>query len=194
MIDDGLKFSYHISSIAGRLSRSVGIMYRLSSFIPKKCLRMIYFSIFYYHFIYCIVNWGRGSAVCLNRIRSLQSRAIKLFSVDQSTNLFRDNYLLTFNNIINYFTVLKFYKIIFINESNYFKNKVYSLLPAHHYNTRNNDFITFNVPHYNKSLSQRFFLYNAVISFNLLPSCFKIKFSSLDAFKRQLKKHYMFNL
>ena len=50
-IDDQLKFSYHVDSVARKLSRSAGAIYRMSSIAPASVLLTLYYSLFYPHVI-----------------------------------------------------------------------------------------------------------------------------------------------
>ena len=53
-LDDRLNFNEHVSY----LSKTVGIMYKMSCFLPPHILKMLYFSLFYSQLIYCINVWG----------------------------------------------------------------------------------------------------------------------------------------
>jgi len=51
--DEQLTFNKHISHICAKLSRANYLLRRVSNFISPKCLRMLYFSLFHSHLLYC---------------------------------------------------------------------------------------------------------------------------------------------
>ena len=57
-LDDRLNFNDHVSYLLKKLSKTVGIMYKMSCFLPPHILRMLYFSLFYSQLNYCINVWG----------------------------------------------------------------------------------------------------------------------------------------
>ena len=79
-IDSNLKFDEHISYICGKVSKSIGILYRIRSCVPKDILRSIYFSIIQPYYIYCLPVFGATYNVHLRPLRLLQKRAIRLIS------------------------------------------------------------------------------------------------------------------
>ena len=62
-LDDRLNFNDHISYLSKKLSKTVGIMYKMSCFLPPHILKMLYFSLLYSQLIYCInvpMGWMRN--------------------------------------------------------------------------------------------------------------------------------------
>ena len=51
ILDDKLKFNDHISLVCTKLSKIVGILYRIRLLLPKKSLIGIYYSLFYPYLI-----------------------------------------------------------------------------------------------------------------------------------------------
>jgi hypothetical protein len=78
--DEHLSFSKRISHICAKLSRANYLLRRVSNFISPKCLRMLYFSLFHSHLIYCnnIINCTSQSN--LNRISLLQRKEIRIIT------------------------------------------------------------------------------------------------------------------
>ena len=58
LIDSTLSWKYNISSLCKKISRSIGIMYKLKSFVPLEVKKNIYYSLVYSHMIYAIEMWG----------------------------------------------------------------------------------------------------------------------------------------
>ena len=44
-IDDKLKYNKHIEEICSKISKSLGIIYGIRDFVPKSCLRNLYFNL-----------------------------------------------------------------------------------------------------------------------------------------------------
>lgn len=52
IIDKKRPFETHINVICSKLSRTVGVMFRVSSFLPAGVITKMYFAIYYPHMIY----------------------------------------------------------------------------------------------------------------------------------------------
>ena len=75
-IDKKLSFSKHIEEVCGKISKSIGIMYRVSSFCPKNILMKLYYALIYPYLIYCNIIWGGAYPSHINKILLLQKRTI----------------------------------------------------------------------------------------------------------------------
>ena len=56
--DKNLRYNEHIESICKKVSKSIGIMYRLRSYVPLQTLKTLYNALIYPYLSYCIVIWG----------------------------------------------------------------------------------------------------------------------------------------
>ena len=74
ILDEHLSWSLHISHIAGKIARSVGIIYRASFCLTKVVLRTLYYPLVYPYLQYCATSWGSRYASKLNRLLLLQKR------------------------------------------------------------------------------------------------------------------------
>ena len=52
--DKNLKFDYHIKYISRKISKSVGVLYRLKSFLPASILKLIYLTFIVPYFTFGI--------------------------------------------------------------------------------------------------------------------------------------------
>ena len=57
-IDRYLRFVDHIKDTAIKISKSIGIIYEMSSCVPKSFLISLYYSLVYPYLIYCLPVWG----------------------------------------------------------------------------------------------------------------------------------------
>ena len=58
IIDSGLKFAEHIRVTCNKLSKSVGLLYRLRDFVPHNILINLYYSLVYPYILYGNIVWG----------------------------------------------------------------------------------------------------------------------------------------
>ena len=80
LIDSSLSWKYQISNINKKISRSIGIMYKLRPFLPLMVMKNVYYSLIYSHIIYAIEVWGAAFKTELNKVLILQKRAIRLMT------------------------------------------------------------------------------------------------------------------
>ena len=73
IIDDHLNWDAHIQKTSNKVSRALGIMYRLKRFLPRNILRLLYNSLILPHLQYGIVIWGYKHS----RLAKLQKRAVR---------------------------------------------------------------------------------------------------------------------
>ena len=66
ILDNKMKFNLQINKIENQISRSRGIIYRLSSFCSKNILLMLYFTLIYPYISQNIIIWGGVSNNKLN--------------------------------------------------------------------------------------------------------------------------------
>ena len=57
MLDTALKFQEQRSELHAKLSRASFIIHSLAKYLPKICLRSLYFAYFHSHLTYCISSW-----------------------------------------------------------------------------------------------------------------------------------------
>ena len=58
IIDENLLFKNHILYVKGKISRSLGILYKCRKYFDSDTLLMLYSSFVYPHFTYCLSVWG----------------------------------------------------------------------------------------------------------------------------------------
>ena len=80
LVDSTLSWKYQISNITKKISRAIGIMYKLRPFLPLNVMKNIYYSLIYSHIIYAIEVWGSAFKTELDKILILQKRAMRLMS------------------------------------------------------------------------------------------------------------------
>ena len=77
VIDEKLNFKNHVGLISSKISRSIGILYRLNAFVPTEVLKMLYYSLVHPYLNYCIDSWYGASQSLSNSVFILQKKSIR---------------------------------------------------------------------------------------------------------------------
>ena len=150
ILNEKLSWTAHISALKSKMSRYVGIMYRIKPFLPLKVRVQIYHSFVQSHLNYCSLVWGfttRTNIECLFRqqkkgIRAIMPGPVNYFYKDgnlptSTKSFFNDHSILTIHGII------ASNSLIFMNKIFHYPN----LLPKFVADT-----ISKNVPSRNQSI------------------------------------------
>ena len=78
MIDENLTFAPHLIYLKGKISRSLGILYKCRKYFDSDVLLTLYNSFIYPYFTYCISIWGNTYQTYLDPLIKLQKRAIRI--------------------------------------------------------------------------------------------------------------------
>ena len=76
-IDDKLTWSNHIAYLENKLSRSVGLFYRIRQYLSDSALKSLYFSFVYSHLQFAIGAWGGVGITTLNQLNVLHNKIIR---------------------------------------------------------------------------------------------------------------------
>ena len=128
-IDSKLNFRSHIDNISTKISKSIGILYKLKSVkTPKSILKQVYFSLIHSHLNYVICTYAGTYPSYLNRLLLLQKRAIRI--INNESYLAHTNLLFQSNKILKIQDMYKLSIGIYMYDhlENYFR--------AHDHNTR----------------------------------------------------------
>ena len=111
IIDNRLNFSEHVRYTCNKISKTIGIMKRLSSFVPAAVLRTLYNSLVLPYLTYGVELWGAAGKVNVDKIKSVQIRSLKLFApnIVQSNSafsLFHHHGILYFNSLFVLFSLI----------------------------------------------------------------------------------------
>ena len=67
----------HITELCKKLSRSVGMLFKIRKLCPNHVLKSPYYSLFHSHLSYGIALWGVANSTLLNKVFLLQKKAIR---------------------------------------------------------------------------------------------------------------------
>ena len=96
ILDNKLSWKWHVAELSKKLSRAVGMLYKIRHYCPKSVLRSLYFSIFNSHLSYGLVVWGNAKNTVMSKIKSLQKRALRCIEFSDETH---DNINNTHHNL-----------------------------------------------------------------------------------------------
>ena len=78
LIDSQLSFKFHIDELNKKISRSIGVLYKLRPYVTPKLLTNVYYAIIYPFLIYGILIWGNASKTLLTPIHILQKKFVRM--------------------------------------------------------------------------------------------------------------------
>ena len=80
LVDQHLSWKHQINNVALKISRGIGILGKLKPLLKDNLLKCIYYSLVYSHLSYGIEAWGSASKTNLNKINTLQHKAVRIMS------------------------------------------------------------------------------------------------------------------
>ena len=108
LINEKLDWTPYLLTLSRKLSKTIGILKRLKSFVPKHIMRIIYLSLFHSQINYQILAWGSQA----NVIFPLQKQAIRIINnehfLHHTDPLFKQSRILKLTDIYT-LAQLKFY-------------------------------------------------------------------------------------
>ena len=180
-IDSEFNFKTHIglSKVQSKISKGVGILYKLNKHLPTRTLITLYYALIFSHLMYGIIIWGSTYSSYLTSLQTLQNKAItalaKLKPKDRVTpipiykqyNFLKTNdmYRLEIAKFMHHFHS-KSLPFIFTDYFMYLKD-------CHNRKTRISNHTNFFLPYYSSSRLQRCIKYSGVRLWNCIPENIK---------------------
>ena len=189
IITDTLSWKSHIDNISKKVSKSVGILYRLSKFLNKPSLICLYYSLIYPYFIYCNEVWGLEYSTHLRKLVTLQKRALRIISsksrLEHTDPLFKECQILKLKDT-NTFLITNFmFKFYHKDLPNIFDDMFTFNKSVHVHFTRQNKEL--HVPIVHSNLVQMSIRYIGVITWNKASRSMMLN-CTIETFKRKLKR------
>ena len=188
-IDNKLTWKNHLDIICNKLSKNVGVLYRIKM-LPTNILRMIYNAIIAPFLDYGISIWGSAANIYLDRLFKLQKRAIRI--VNHSPFLAHTSSIFYSLKRLNIYDIYKYHLgiFMFLCHRKLLPTsllKYYSLnCNIHSHATRNA--ANFHIPKTRTKISYKSIVYQGPVVWNSIPS--EIRNSkTLKLFKCKYKKH-----
>ena len=155
IIDDELKFKEQTECVAKKMSRGTGIMFRMSPFVPRFILSILYYSLVYPYVSYCLLVWGNSSIGNVNKVNQIHKIATRLMQARYNNENSLSKPILSVPKLFTFSTILKFYKYVGSHKTSYLGNKIAELSPVHSHFARFANDSMFNTPAYNKAQSKK---------------------------------------
>ena len=178
IVDKNLNFKDHTSSICTKISKVVGLLFRLNNILPVEALATLYSVLLVPHILYGIEIWHGALRGNHDRIFKLQKKAIRAINSlgynHHTHEFFKSMEILKLEDIF------KQRLLIYI-----FKNQDFSThSDVHSYNTRHRQDLV--LPRFNRTRSQSSFFYQGIITWNTVPLEIR-SIRYLNAFKNAIK-------
>jgi len=178
-VDDKLKFSEHASNMCNKLSKVVGILYKLQPYLSEGSLISVYYGLAFPYLIYCNMVWGATFPTHTNSLFLLQKKIVRLITgsdrLAHTDPLFYRTAILKLSDLHTYLLCVHMFC------------RVHGNMAAgvtHSYNTRNRDYV---VPSLNRlTLTQHSLTHAGPRAWNALPAELK-EVGNLHIFKKRLK-------
>ena len=182
-LDNKLKFDKHLNYICSKISKSIGVLRRISLFVPRSVLRCAYFSIIHPYILYCLPIFGSTYAVHLHPLKVLQNRAIRIITggnfYSNLNQLYKTAFILKIDDLCKH--SLGCYAYNHQNDLNRF-------IRTHRYPTRNT--ADLRPPVARLRMTEQSVIHNAIDIWNSLPLDLKNS-NSYDIFKLKYKQHLL---
>ena len=113
IIDDKLNFRKHINALKAKMSRYIGVMYKLKFLIPIKVRLLIYHSFIQSHLNFCSLVWGFAAKSFINELLTIQKKAIRAVMPGYIRYFYKDGVIPTHTKTaFNDFNILTVHNII----------------------------------------------------------------------------------
>ena len=77
-IDENLHWTHHINTLCTRISRNIGILYKMKDILPPKPMKILFHSFIQSHLNHCSLIWGLGTKNSLKKLFVCQKKAIRI--------------------------------------------------------------------------------------------------------------------
>ena len=119
VVDECLTWNNHILKIQMKISKVLGVMNRIKSYLPSETLLIIYNSLIFSHFLYGILLWGLKHS----KLDRLQNRAIRIIN--------KSKYNATPDPLFKKMNVLKLKDILYLQEFKFYHKHVNKKTPKY---------------------------------------------------------------
>ena len=82
-VDHIVKWNDHITYVKSKISKSIGILYKIRRFLDMNTLIQMYHSFVFLYLIYCVEIWGNTSAIHLNPLIKIQKKSIQAITFSE---------------------------------------------------------------------------------------------------------------
>ena len=80
ILDEYLNWGDHCNKVANTMARNFGVLNRVKKSIPSSSMKILFNSLIFPHYSYCLEAWGSCQSKYLKRIQILQKKAVRAIS------------------------------------------------------------------------------------------------------------------
>ena len=184
IIDSKLSWKPHTNFVRGKISRLIGVLYKIGNCLTLDALKTIYHSLLFPHFNYGIIFWSAVSKTEFLKMFRLQKKVLRLITkspkYSHTDPIFKSTRLLKLEDVVH----LEMCKFISVDISTFNNFGFTPRSVIHSYNTRQNSSLNLPIPHNNILLNSVF--YKGIKIYNDLPPAIK-NLNDKNKFKETLK-------
>lgn len=174
-LDNRLTFEEHVAHICTKISKTVGVLGKLTDVLPIDVLEKIYRALILPYLVYCVDVWYTGCMAHMSRVVILQKRVVRIVSksdfLEHTGPLFKIRKILPISSLHDSFVISKTQKHI----HNVKYQETLSLLSIqgswHKYSTRDSSHLVLPLVSLDKTKCS--FVYKCISLWNQLPNCAK---------------------
>lgn len=193
ILDSELSWKKQIKSIENKVSKGIGLLYKMKSKLDPKALRMIYATLILPYLNYCCEIWGNTYNCRLEKLVRFQKKAIRIIEglnyLDHTTQAFYNGKILKLPDLISLKTCLYVYKANQNLLPYNLQNKYLSLSQIHSYNTRSSSNRNMFKNKVKKDVKYMCTSIKGVTLYNALTNEIKSA-NTIYSFKSRMKKMY----
>ena len=187
-LDNKLDWEKHVFELCNKLQKCIYIIGKLRQYVPKECLKLVYFANFHSHLMYVNHVWGNGlKSKLLDRIEKLQKRVVRCICnksiLEHSNPCFKSLKIVKFRDQLDINTTKLMFQV---------SNKL-SPLPIQNLfsiSTRHNRAVTFVNKIHKSSQYNKCFMNQCVTKWNSLL-CSQRNCKNSKIFTRNMKRRYI---
>ena len=150
LIDNTFKFNEHITYLESKISRSVGIIARLSRYLPTETLTILYHSLVSTHLLYALPAWASTCASYTYKVTMLQNKVIRIMTKTSKFEPISPQYynlkILKLNDLYRYETAQLMYQYVHKMLPTHFSNYFTDVSNVHTHSTRNYSSKAISIP------------------------------------------------
>ena len=191
ILDDKLTFREHILEITKKISRLVGLLYKLKLSFPQSILKQLYYSLIYPYLIYCLPLWGCTAQTILEPLVLVLKKIVRLITSSEylaHTNpLFKETSILKLKDLYSNQVALIMHKILVQRKREKLRNEILLVQSNHNYQIRES---VLRPPFCRLEKTKQNLIYKGILIWNSLPTSIRNK-TSIFSFKRSLKEYFI---
>ena len=131
IVDENLTWEKHILSVKQKMSRYVGIMYKLKNKVPLSVRLQIYHSFVQSHLNYCSIIWGFAAKTHIAGLFSAQKKGLRAILPGYTTSFYKDGILPTPTKvhfvkygILSVYSIICKNALLLLDKAKYFTDQV----------------------------------------------------------------------